>query len=109
MEKYTPQELIAAQTRVGFATIGMGATQVLYSDSHAYTIIAISKTGKTITVQKDKAIRADKNGMSDCQTYTFERDPQGQTRTVRQTKNGWNWKGERFLVGIRQEYFDYTF
>lgn len=109
MKKYTPEELIAGQTKTGFVEIGMGATQVLYSDSHAYTIIAISKSGKTITVQKDKAKRADKNGASDCQTYEFEPDPQGQTRTIRQTKNGWNWKGERFLVGIRQEYYDYTF
>ena len=87
--------------------IGMGATELLYSDRHAYTIIA--KTRCTITVQQDKAIRTDKNGMSDCQTYDFERDPEGTVKIVRKTKRGWKSHGTRFAIGYRDEHYDFSF
>lgn len=63
-------------------TVGMGATHVMHSDRHAYTVIAVSPTGKRCIVQRDKAIRTDQNGMSDAQSYRFEADPQGALRVI---------------------------
>lgn len=90
-------------------TVGMGATHLMYSDRAAYTVIAVSASGKTVTVQRDKATRTDMNGMSECQTYTFEPDPQGSTYVLRLTKRGWAHKGSRFALGYRSEYHDFSF
>jgi len=89
--------------------VGMGATECCWSDRHAYTVIAVSPTGKTCTVQRDHAIRTDNYGMSDCQDYRYERDPEGSTMTLRLTKRGWSSKGTRFILGSRDEHHDYSF
>lgn len=89
--------------------VGMGATQLCYTDRHAYTVIEVSKSGKTCKVQADKAIRTDNNGMSEMQSYTFERNPEGAIVTLRKTKKGWTHKGQRFALGYRSEYHDYSF
>lgn len=60
---------------------------------HAGTVIKVTRC--TVTVQEDKAIRTDTNGMSESQTYTYEPDPKGAVHVFRKTKNGWkcliNW------------------
>lgn len=99
--------------------VGMGATECMWSDRHAYTIIAVYGKGDkvtTITVQRDKAVRTDKNGMSDSQSYTYTPDPDGETKTVTLRKNGkWITKGEPlkngtgWLIGHRDEHYDYSF
>ena len=91
--------------------VGMGVTELCWSDRHPFTIIDISKTGKTITIQRDKAIRLDKNGIGENQDYKYERDPNGIVYKARKNKNGF-WKiinGNRILIGQREEYYDYTF
>lgn len=92
--------------------IGMGATQICYTDRHAFTIIGISKTGKTITIQRDKAFRIDNNGMSDSQEYNYQKDDAGVIYKARQNKNG-DWKilnlGNKIIIDKREEYFDYSF
>lgn len=40
--------------------VGEGVTVSLYTDKQAHTVIAVSKTGKTITVQRDKVERLTK-------------------------------------------------
>lgn len=90
-------------------TVGMGATELCWSDRHAYTVIAVSPTGKTVTVQADRATRTDKNGMSESQEYSFEPNPQGQVYHLRLTKKGWAYKGIRFALGYRSEYHDFSF
>jgi len=87
--------------------IGMGCTELMYSDRHAYTIIKMTRC--TITVQRDKATRTDHNGMSDSQSYSYEPDPNGMTKVVRKTKRGWSCHGTRFRLGDRDEYYDYSF
>lgn len=89
--------------------VGMGATEVLYSDRHAFTIIEVSKSGKTFKMQRDNARRTDKNGMSDAQAWEFERNPAGDVVTVRLTKRGWRATGSKVLVGVRDEYYDFGF
>jgi hypothetical protein len=91
-----------------------GVTELCYSDRHAYTIIEI-RDPKHITVQRDKATRIDKNGMSESQQYEFTPDPQGRCVDLSLRKNG-NWlqvgmrKGSNvFMIGRREEYYDYSF
>lgn len=92
--------------------IGMGATELCWSDRHAYTVIEISNSGKKLKLQRDKAIRTDNNGMCDSQSYRYEQDPKGYTVEVSLRKDG-RWKEVRgttvYLVGDRDEYYDYSF
>lgn len=92
--------------------VGMGATQICWTDRHAFTVIEVSKSGKRCKVQADKAIRTDKNGMSECQEYTYEPDPKGYVRELSLRRDG-KWKAvgttELFRLGHREEYYDYSF
>jgi len=92
--------------------VGDGVTMAGWTDRHAATVI--KRTPKTVTVQRDKATRSDSNGMSDSQSYTYERDPEGATYRFSLRKNG-TWrkvgdsdKGMRMVAG-RREYYDYSF
>jgi hypothetical protein len=94
--------------------VGMGATVCFYSDRKAGTIIW--RENKTLVVQLDKSIRADDNGMSDEQQYTYERDIHGQQYEFTLRKNGrWIQKGAGMKsgtslgVGFRRTYYDYSF
>lgn len=92
--------------------IGMGVTELCWSDRYPYTIIDISKSGKTITIQQDKAIRIDDNGMSENQEYRYERDLNGLVYKARKNKYG-KWKiiggGSQLLIGEREKYYDFSF
>lgn len=96
---------------------GVGATIVMYSDRHAATIVEVSASGKTVTVQQDTATRTDTNGMSDCQTYTFAPNPAAplQVFTLRSTgryvPKGVPTKsaGMSLAIGTRQEHYDFSF
>jgi hypothetical protein len=97
-----------------------GATLLGYSDRAAYTVIEVVDA-KTLVVRGDKATRIDTNGMSDAQNYSFERDPNGEVVILRLTSKGWvsayknengRWitkNGSRFTIGVRSQYFDYSF
>ena len=92
--------------------VGDGATELCWSDRHAYTVVEV-KSAKTIVVQRDTSTRVDTNGMSESQVYTFARNEFARKATLRQAKNG-GWyeggmKGRRFLIGEREEYHDYSF
>lgn len=102
--------------------VGMGCTLTSYSDRHAATIIKVEHA--RITVQMDKAIRTDTNGMSDCQSYRYERDPDGQQIVFRLGQKGQRWResylnktgrfvfvegGKGLLIGHRDHYHDYCF
>ena len=91
--------------------VGDGATINHYTDRTAGTIIEVL-TPKKIKVQGDKATRIDKNGMSECQDYSYECDPEGPIYTFTQRKNGM-WvesKGSNGLtIGIRRQYHDFSF
>jgi hypothetical protein len=91
-------------------TIGMGATQLMHSDRHAYTVVWVSKSGKTIRVQADHAKRMDSRGMDECQSYLHTANPEGEIHTVRLTKRGWRSKqAGNFALGYRSTYHDYSF
>jgi hypothetical protein len=95
--------------------VGMGATELMASDRHAYTIFNVISP-REFQAREDKAIRTDNNGMSDAQSYRYEADPNGKVRTVTLRRNGqWVTRGEgmrngtSWLIGVRQAYYDYSF
>lgn len=94
--------------------VGDGATILHWTDRTACTVICVDPKGKWITVQEDKAIRTDSNGMSECQEYRFEANERGSLKTFSLRKNGqWVERGQkggsRLSVGRRSAYHDYSF
>lgn len=140
--------------QVGELAVGMGATEMLYSDRHAYTVQKVISP-KRVIVTRDKAVRVDDNGMSDCQRYEYTSTPlvEGKREKMcchplagllneagcrcaykdgtcegsgcgfykmhtptngtelRLCKGGWKAVGSDayFALGIREEYFDFSF
>ena len=104
------------------AKVGDGATVHYYSDSHAGTIIKVTK--KTITVQRDKAT-LDPNWKPEfiiggfcahCtsqseQTYTYERNPDGETWVFHWSDkyNCYGQPGNIRATKGRREFYDYNF
>lgn len=95
--------------------VGAGATLLMWSDRHAGTIVEVSPNGKRVGFQQDEAIRTDKNGMSDSQTYEYKPNPQAGIQYFTLRKNGaWvregeSMKGTRITIGVRNEYHDFSF
>jgi hypothetical protein len=96
--------------------VGEGATEILWSDRHAGTIIEVSPNGKTLKWQRDTARRADKNGMSDAQDWEYTPNPDAPVSTFTLRQNGrWVMQGQpmkgsvSLLIGIRDEYYDFSF
>lgn len=106
---------IMAHSKQTIPSVGMGCTQLCWSDRHAFTIVEIISP-KEIKVQADTAVRVDKNGMSESQDYRFEPNPNGRTEIVTLRKNG-RWvtqgsamnNGTSWFIGDREEYYDYSF
>lgn len=100
--------------------VGMGCTLCFWTDREAATVVEVvrNKAGKLkkVTVQVDKAIRCDKNGMSESQNYLFEINPNGSKKTFTMRKNG-RWAeqgygmngGTGISFGHRDAYHDYSF
>lgn len=100
---------------------GDGASVRLFTDAHAYTVIRVSPSGKTITLQRAKATLdpdwkpeiipggfAGHTANNHEQRWTCEPDPNGQVITARFTRRGWMRKGQHVSHGYR-EHYDYNF
>lgn len=68
--------------------IGMGATERVGSDCYAYTVIAVSESGKRATIQRDRAIATKDNSYTEAQEYRYEANTEGVTKEVSLRKNG---------------------
>lgn len=72
--------------------VGMGCTQNMWSDRHAFTITEVVRTKdgkvKHFIATEDDWERTDNNGMSESQSYTFKPNPNGRSIMVRQDKRG---------------------
>lgn len=94
---------------------GDGATECLWSDRHAGTILSVSANGKKIEWQSDKATRTDNFGMSDDQSYSYAPNPNGRIRTYTLRKNGrYVQEGDEMKTGTslvrgRHEFHDFSF
>lgn len=103
--------------------VGDGITLRVYSDCHAFTIIA--RTEKTLTIQQDKATL--KNNWkpefvhggftAHCtnqneQEYDYEKNEKGQILKIRWSDKKSCWNAPRGYAGIslgRHEFYDYNF
>lgn len=103
---------IGNQTRSLKPEVGMGVTELMYSDRHPYTVVAILSE-KKIQVKCDIATRIDKRGESESQDYTYATDEKSPPITLRLNKYG-RWKrqgdaeGSTYLIGRREEYYDFS-
>jgi len=85
--------------------IGMGATIYMWSDRHAATVVAISKSGKRITLRADRVTRWENSYGA-----AFLPDPDGVTYEANLTKNGtWKSAGNGVTLGNRAAYRDPSF
>ena len=99
---------IQGNSRGKFPQVGMGVTELCYSDRHAYEIIEIClftsgpKKGqiKTIKIRELEAVRTDNNGISETQSYQYFSKPDGQTRTLCLYRGKWR---ERSYYTKRKE------
>lgn len=114
---------VATEAKQPDPKVGDGATICRWTDRHAGTVIAWD--GKTLIVQEDKANRVDKGVMTDCQTYTYEADPNGCKHTFQINPKTGNWGsvypsektgkllfckgGAGLWLGVRDEHYDYSF
>ena len=97
--------------------VGLGATAIWYSDRSVYTIVEVSKSGRSIVVQEDDVV-ADKSkplGIGH-QDWIITPNPNAPRIIVTLRSNGkWVIKGQgqkngqRFLIGARDYYYDWTF
>ena len=91
--------------------VGMGATELMATDRHAYTITRVSEDGKTIWIVQDCAKRVDNNGMSESQEYEYTPGG-GREIEVHLKKRGWvrtDMKTPNIMVGARMEYYDFSY
>jgi hypothetical protein len=91
--------------------VGMGVTEIWYSDRKACTIVEVSKSGKSFKYQWDKATRADDLGMSDTQKYTYSPDTDSPicTATLRSDGKFKKSSSNMALVEGRHHHHDYSF
>lgn len=102
---------------------GMGCTILHWTDRTAATVVECNGPD-FVTVQDDIATRADKNGMSDAQSYTYSRNPNGPKRHFKRDRKGawrpahqneagrWVFDGDggnHLLLGERRHYHDFGF
>lgn len=100
---------------------GDGASVRLWTDAHAYTVIRVSPSGKTVTLQRAKATLdpewkpemipggfAAHTVNNHEQRWTYEPDPDGAVITARFTRRGWMRTGQRVTHGY-YEHYDYNF
>lgn len=69
-------------------TVGDGVTMSSGTDRRPGTVIRVSASGKTITVQHDDYRRIDSNGYGGEQVYEFFHNPDGALTTYSLRKNG---------------------
>jgi len=88
----------------------MPCTICWITDRKAATVVAVSPTGAKVTVREDRAQRTDKNGMSESQAYTYDRDPNGVAHVFfRQSNGDYRARGKRLTLGERHTYHDYSY
>lgn len=95
--------------------VGMGATEMLWSDREPYEVIKV-KDDRHITVRRLDARRTDNNGLSEIQEYEYTSNPDNSEVNLFLTKQG-KWKEKigrslgcnTFVIGYAEKYRDPTF
>lgn len=68
--------------------VGDAVTMTSGSDRRPGTVVNVSASGKTVTVQHDDYRRIDSNGYGGQQVYEFFHNPDGALTTFSRRKNG---------------------
>ncbi|HEY5268681.1 MAG TPA: hypothetical protein VII94_06215 [Candidatus Saccharimonadales bacterium] len=96
--------------------VGMGATVIMWSDRHAYTIVSVSLDKKKISIQKDTVISIGNNGPGFSQEYEYFPNLNGNIIFASLRKDGSYVvvgeslkNGTRIGIGYRREFYDYSF
>ena len=103
---------IGNQTQSKVPKVGIGVTELMYSDRHPYTVTEILSE-KRIKVRRCNSKRIDNNGFSESQDYEYTEDLEAPEIELFLNKFG-RWKerghadGSTFLIGRREEYYDFT-
>lgn len=112
---------IYSRTKTVDPVVGMGATECMWSDRHAVTIVEV--TDKYLVTQADHCKRVDSNGMSESQEYEYTPNPDAHKQYWKKDKNGayrqaWHNENGRLVfngssshlgIGYRDEFYDYSF
>ena len=104
-QKIKNKSFISGKERLGSATnwmmgnnntepkVGEGATELLWSDRHAYDVTFVSEDGKQCKIRPCIATRTDKNGYyTESQDYKYEPNPKAK-ETLLVYRNG-SWRRE---------------
>ena len=105
---------IMANSQSPVPVVGMGCTELWFSDRKACTIVEVVSP-KRIVVQRDIATRIDSNGMCDQQEYSYQPNPEATKIIVTRRKNG-RWVrmgdcsecGRAYALNVRREFYDYS-
>lgn len=102
----------------GTPKVGEGATEVMWTDRKAYTVVEVSEDGKRVVIQRDKAIKQFQ-GMTDSQHYTYEQDEAGIKMELFFKWGHWRqyqpnhvegkYPRVNMQFGIRDEFYDFSF
>jgi hypothetical protein len=88
--------------------VGNGATLILWSDRHAYTVVEVGEN--FVLVTRDTAERLDKNFQFGQQKYSYQTDTSATPEKAVLGKDGkYYLAGHVLQVGYRDEYYDYSF
>lgn len=109
------QNRIEERMRMPEPKVGMGVTELYYTDREPYEIIEVIDD-RHITVRRLNYKRIDNNGMSECQDYEYYSNPDGYVAHLFKTKQG-RWVeriGKRYSangwkIGRAERYYDYSF
>lgn len=92
---------------------GLGATERIWKDRLANTIVKVSSSGKTFWMRKDKAIKTNKISKSGKPIFKLEPDEEGFLQKVTLRHDGrfrtLGQKGSLVIVGQKREYYDDSF
>ena len=114
MEYGSLQNKLMAESNDKSPELNGGVTSLHWTDRHAYKIIWLSSDKTAMKIQRYRAKRIDRNGMTDQQIYEYK-DLRSQTKTLclrngqwyEEHKSGFSKVG--LLIGVLQEFHDYSF
>ncbi len=104
------QNLLLNNVAPTMPEVGMGCTEIMWTDRNPCTIVSVSKTGKSFEFTYDDYKRIDKNGLSDWQTWEYTSRPDAPRYKARLCKDGrYKCRGLTIFVGEREKYSDPSF
>lgn len=116
--------LISASAAAALPRVGDPATILGYSDRRAGTVDSVDAERGIVFVRLDHSHRTDSNGMSDAQTYRYERNPYGSISAYKYSRKKNSWleayrnpmtgryvltDSTRLCIGHRSTFYDYNF